>query len=202
LTSYSKILLAYYITSTLLMTVYSLFILWHVYLASKSWKTLLPRSKNSLLISAIFCLALLVLMFTSFKWQNSIYLSAPKIVSLLLLWNAYLYLLMYLHMQSKAKEQATPGTPDELPSSSAFFSGLDIPQREVVQQEEPVMNSKNLKIMKKPSLDLPKSKPHLDGKFRRHLTNIDEKRLSTPLGKVKVETAHNFKDDDLDLSQL
>lgn len=195
MTSFSKILLAYYISSTTLLSVYTLFISWHAYTVWKVWKSLLPRSKNSLLISGIFCLSLLVLMFTSFKWQNSIYLSAPKIVSLLLLWNAYVYLLMYLHTVAQVKEQATPRRNDDLPNNSAFFSGLDIPQREVFQQGEQVLNSKSLKIMKKPTPDPVLSKAKPDGMLRRHITNSDEKRQALPLGKVKVQTTHNFEDD-------
>ena len=195
MTSYSKILLVYYVSSTFLLSVYTLFILWHAYSAWKAWKSLLPRSKNSLLISGVFCLSFLVLMFNSFKWQNSIYLSAPKIVSLLLLWNAYAYLLMYLHTAVKSKDLATPRKNDELPNNSAFFSGLDIPQREVYQQEEPVLNSKSLKIMKKPSQEPVLSKAKPDGMFRRHSMNIDEKRQPPTLSKVKVETAHNIEED-------
>lgn len=176
--------------------------MWNCYKVWKVWKLLVPRNKNGLLLSGMFCLSLLILMFTSFKWQNSIYLSAPKLVSLLLLWNAYIFLLMYLHTPVKQKEPAALDRADELPSNSAFFSGLDIPQREVFHQEEPVLNSKSLKIMKKPSFDSTGSKPKFEGKVRRHITSTDEKRQDSPAAKAKVQSLNNNQDDSFDFSQL
>lgn len=86
-----------------LLTIYFLYLLYRIVLVWKKWKQALIRWKNTLVISVVFLIGSMALVYSSVDWKESLFVSCSKIVTSLVLCNAYVDLMLWLFLAKKPR---------------------------------------------------------------------------------------------------
>lgn len=83
------------------MTIYFLFLIFRIVKVWKKWPQALIRWKNTIVISVVFLIACMALVYSSVDWKDSLFISSSKICTVLIMCNVYVNLLLWLYLSKK-----------------------------------------------------------------------------------------------------
>lgn len=116
-------------------SLYFLYLLFRVYRVWKFWGKAMNRWKNTIIISAIFLITSIVLVYSSFETDTAVYVSTAKTTVILIMGNLYNLLLLWLFSSKPLYvPEPTSGSTTGMPES-------EITVQEGVRQSRSVADS-------------------------------------------------------------